>query len=302
MTMKRNPLPPAFNARHRALRELIASGRTTAAMGASDALSARQIEAAGFDCVYIGSYATAASRLALPDTGLLSLQDMVGQARGIVDAVNIPVIADAEGGFNDAANLWRTVRDFERAGVSAIHIEDHAYGKHAEVPQRLHPIETVASRIRAAVDAREDPDFMIVARSDAYWVSQDLDETVARLNAYAEAGADMVFPTMLPPPRQGRRPPQAPPSSCTTAFRSWCSIRQCNRPWRPFAAAATPAPYQACARTSRSSSSSSAMPSSPSAHASTAQGDTIRNAQASTTSRNKLPRKRISALPRKAAI
>lgn len=189
-----------FNSRHRALRSLVASGRNTAAMGASDALSAKQIEAAGFDCVYIGSYATAASRLALPDTGLLSLQDMVGQARGIVDAVSIPVIADAEGGFNDAANIWRTVRDFERAGVSAIHIEDHAYGKHAEVPQRLHPVETVASRIRAAVDAREDPDFMIVARSDAYWVSKDLDETVTRLNAYAEAGADMVFPTMLPPP------------------------------------------------------------------------------------------------------
>ena len=194
--------PPGagFAARRRALRKLVASGRTTAAMGASDALSAKQIEAAGFDCVYIGSYATAASRLALPDTGLLSLQDMVGQARGIVDAVNIPVIADAEGGFNDAANIWRTVRDFERAGVSAIHIEDHAYGKHAEVPQRLHPIDTVASRIRAAVDAREDPDFMIVARSDAYWVSKDLDDTVARLNACAEAGADMVFPTMLPPP------------------------------------------------------------------------------------------------------
>jgi len=193
-------MPSPNNSRHRALRALLATGRATAAMGASDALSAKQIEAAGFDCVYIGSYATAASRLALPDTGLLSLQDMVGQAKGIVDAVNIPVIADAEGGFNDAANIWRTVRDFERAGVSAIHIEDHAYGKHAEVPQRLHPIDTVASRIRAAVDAREDPDFMIVARSDAYWVSKDLDDAVARLNAYAEAGADMVFPTMLPPP------------------------------------------------------------------------------------------------------
>ena len=200
MPKNSTPTVAGFSARHRTLRELVASGRTTAAMGASDALSAKQIEAAGFDCVYIGSYATAASRLALPDTGLLSLQDMVGQAKGIVDAVNIPVIADAEGGFNDAANLWRTVRDFERAGVSAIHIEDHAYGKHAEVPQRLHPIDVVVNRIRAAVDARVDPDFMIVARSDAFWVSQDLDETVARLNAYAEAGADMVFPTMLPPP------------------------------------------------------------------------------------------------------
>ena len=189
-----------FNPRRRALRDLVGSGATTAALGATDALSARLIEAAGFPCVYIGSYATAASRLGLPDTGLLSLHDMVAQAKSIVDAVTIPVIADAEGGFNDAANLWRTVREFERAGVAAIHIEDHAYGKHAEVPQRLHPLETVVSRIRAAVDAREDPDFMIVARSDAYWVTQDVEATIARLNAYAEAGADMLFPTMLPPP------------------------------------------------------------------------------------------------------
>ena len=193
-----------FNARRRALRQLVEDGSTTAALGATDALSAKLIEAAGFPCVYIGSYATAASRLGLPDTGLLSLQDMVGQARSIVDAVGIPVIADAEGGFGDAANIWRTVREFERAGVAAIHIEDHAYGKHAEVPQRLHPLDAVVGRIRAAVDAREDPDFMIVARSDAYWVSQDLEETVSRLNAYAAAGADMVFPTMLPPPLLGQ--------------------------------------------------------------------------------------------------
>jgi methylisocitrate lyase len=95
------------------------------------------------------------------------------------------------------------VRDFERAGVAAIHIEDHAYGKHAEVPQRLHTVDTVANRIRAAVDARTDADFLIVARSDAYWVSKDIDETVDRLAAYAEAGADMVFPTMVPPPLLG---------------------------------------------------------------------------------------------------
>ena len=194
------PASASFNARRRALRQLVASGATSAALGATDALSAKLIEAAGFPCVYIGSYATAASRLGLPDTGLLTLHDMVAQARSIVDAVAIPVIADAEGGFNDAANLWRTVREFERAGVAAIHIEDHAYGKHALVPQRLHPLETVVSRIRAAVDAREDPDFMIVARSDAYWMAQDLEATITRLNAYAKAGADMLFPTMLPPP------------------------------------------------------------------------------------------------------
>ncbi len=184
----------------RSLREFGGAGTAVAALGATDALSARLIEAAGFPCVYIGSYATAASRLGLPDTGVLSLQDMVDQARSIADAVDIPVIADAEGGFNDAANIWRTVRDFENAGVAAIHIEDHAFGKHAEVPQRLHSADTVVGRIRAAVDARKDAEFMIIARSDAYWVSGDAEETVARLNAYAAAGADMVFPTMVPPP------------------------------------------------------------------------------------------------------
>jgi methylisocitrate lyase len=193
----------SFAERRRRLRALIDSGETIAAVGATDALSARMIEAAGFACVYIGSYATAASRFGLPDTGLLSLDDMVSQARSIVDAVDLPVIADAEGGFNDAPNIWRTVRAFERAGVAAIHIEDHAFGKHADVPQRLHPATAVANRIRAAVEAREDPNLLIVARSDAAWVSGDVEDTIGRLNAYAAAGADMVFPTMIPPPRLG---------------------------------------------------------------------------------------------------
>ena len=181
------------------LRDLIASGRTIAAIGATDALSARLIESHGFDCVYIGSYATAASRFGLPDTGALSLPELAEQARTIVDAVKVPVIADAEGGFHDAANIWRTVHAFEQAGVAAIHIEDHAYGKHAAVPQKLRPPDEAAARIRAAVEARRDPDFMIVARSDAFWVSSDLEETIARLTLYAQAGADMVFPTFVGP-------------------------------------------------------------------------------------------------------
>jgi methylisocitrate lyase len=189
------------SARRQQLRDLVDSGRTTPALGASDALSAKLIASAGFPCVYIGSYATAASRFGLPDTGLLSLSDMVEQARTIADAVEIPVIADAEGGFNDAANLWRTVREFEHAGVCAIHIEDHAFGKHADVPQQLRGKDEVSNRIRAAVDARTDPNFLIIARSDAAWATGDVDETISRLNAYAEAGADMVFPTMIPPPK-----------------------------------------------------------------------------------------------------
>src|SRR5437762_4440484 len=113
------------------LRGLLAAGKTIVAPGATDALSAKLIEAHGFDCVYIGSYATAASRFGMPDTGLLSLDELVEQVRTIVEAVKVPVIADAEGGFHDAPNIWRTVQAFKRAGVAAIHIEDHSgTGKH----------------------------------------------------------------------------------------------------------------------------------------------------------------------------
>jgi len=180
------------------LRELVRSGRTFAAPGATDSLSAKLIESHGFEVAYIGSYATAASRFGLPDTGLLSLDDLVSQAKTIVDAVGIPVIADAEGGFHDPANMWRTVRAFEQAGVAAIHIEDHSgTGKHTDLPQSLRPVEEMAARIRAAVAAREHPDFLIVARSDANWVSGDFADTLRRLEAYAA-------PRSAPPHRQAR--------------------------------------------------------------------------------------------------
>jgi methylisocitrate lyase len=101
------------------------------------------------------------------------------------------VIADAEA-FDDA------VPAFEAAGVSAIHLEDHTgAGKHTSGPQTLHSMEAAVQRIRAAVRARRNPNFLIVARSDAFWVHRDLDDCIARLNAYAEAGADMVFPTLV---------------------------------------------------------------------------------------------------------
>lgn len=182
------------------LRALVESGRTVAAPGATDALSAKLVERHGFEAVYIGSYATAASRYALPDTGLLTLDDLVAQARTIAGAVSIPVIADAEGGFNDPANMWRTVQAFESAGVSAIHIEDHeGPGKHTHLPQRLRPVEEAAARIRAAVEARSSADFLIAARTDALWIGGELGEAARRLKAYADAGADLVFPTLASP-------------------------------------------------------------------------------------------------------
>jgi 2-methylisocitrate lyase-like PEP mutase family enzyme len=175
---------------------LLARGGTLIAPGAADALSARLIEAHGYECVYVGSYATAASRFAIPDTGLLSLDELAAQARTVAGAVRIPVIADAEAGFRPE----ETVRAFETAGVAAIHIEDHTgTGKHTDLPQKLHPVEAAAERIRAAVAARTNPDLLIVARSDAFWVHRDLEDCIARLERYAAAGADMVFPTLVGP-------------------------------------------------------------------------------------------------------
>ena len=111
------------------LRTLLARGGTLIAPGAADALSARLIEAHGYECVYIGSYATAASRFAIPDTGLVSLDELAAQARTIARAVRIPVIADAEAGFRPE----ETMRAFEAAGVAALHIEDHTgEGKHTD--------------------------------------------------------------------------------------------------------------------------------------------------------------------------
>jgi methylisocitrate lyase len=150
----------------RKLVTLLARGGTLIAPGAADALSARLIEAHGYECVYIGSYATAASRFAIPDTGLLTLDELAAQAKTIAGAVRIPVIADAEAGFSPD----ETVRAFEAAEVAAVHIEDHTgEGKHTDLPQKLHPVEEAAERIRAAVAARTNPELLIVARSDAFW-------------------------------------------------------------------------------------------------------------------------------------
>lgn len=184
--------------RNAALKGLLARGRTTVAPGAYDALSAKLVEEAGFEVAYIGSYGTAAA-LGLPDVGLLSLEELVRAAKAVADAVELPVVADAEGGFHEPANLWRTVRAFEDAGVSAIHIEDHAGGKHTDLPQSLIPLEAMLAKLRAALDARRDPGFQIIARTDAIWATHDRDEALRRVRAFAELGVDMVFPTGADP-------------------------------------------------------------------------------------------------------
>lgn len=186
-------------ARRLSFRTLLDRGETLIVPGCYDALSARMVEEAGFEVGYIGSYATAAADLGLPDVGALGLDDLVGRARRVVDAVAVPVVADAEGGFFEPANVWRTVRAFEQAGVAAIHIEDHAGGKHTDLPQRVIPLDDMLARITAAREAREDCNFQIIARTDAVWAADDPAEALRRIRAFHDAGADMVFPTGASP-------------------------------------------------------------------------------------------------------
>jgi 2-methylisocitrate lyase-like PEP mutase family enzyme len=180
-------------------RSMLESGKTIVVPGACDPISAMLVERAGFQAVYIGSYATAAAGFGMPDVGLVTMDEMAAYAKTIVDAVDIPVIADGENGWNNAANIWRTIRSFEQAGVCGIHIEDHEFGKHAAVPQVLASSEQMVQKIRASLDAREDDNFLIIARTDAAWAFNDVDEAVNRMNAFTDAGADMVMAAGLDP-------------------------------------------------------------------------------------------------------
>jgi 2-methylisocitrate lyase-like PEP mutase family enzyme len=183
------------------LRELLREPGIVVAPGAYDALSARLVAEAGFEAVYIGSYATAAAAFGLPDAGLVSMREMVDHAASVVAAVErIPVIADAENGFGNAMTVWRTVREFERAGVAGIHIEDHEFGKHLPVRGRVLPKAEMVEKVRAAIDARSDPGLVVIARTDAGWLEGGggLDEAVDRVLAYGAAGADMVFLAGVP--------------------------------------------------------------------------------------------------------
>jgi 2-methylisocitrate lyase-like PEP mutase family enzyme len=167
--------------------------------GAYDPLSAKLVEEAGFPVVYVGSYATAAAGYGLADVGALTLDEIVRHAKSVADAVSVPVIADAEGGFFEPGNIWRTVDAFERAGVAAIHIEDHAGGKHTTLPQSLIPLEAMTQKLRAAMDARRSRDLAIIARTDAIWATKDLDEAIRRLKVFEEIGVDYLFPTGATP-------------------------------------------------------------------------------------------------------
>lgn len=176
------------------LRRLIASKRTIVAPGAYDALSARIIEQAGFPAVYMTGFGTTASLIGRPDVGLLTMSEMAGHARRIVQAIEVPLIADADTGYGNPLNVIRTVREYESAGVSAIHIEDQITPKkcgHMENKQLIAPTEMVA-KILAAIEARRSADFLIIARTDARAV-EGIDSALRRARMYREAGADVLF-------------------------------------------------------------------------------------------------------------
>jgi 2-methylisocitrate lyase-like PEP mutase family enzyme len=174
------------------LRAALAKGLVVAPF-VYDGLTARIAQAHGFSACYMTGHGTAA-QAGLPDLGLISFGEMVSNLRYIAEAVEIPVIADADTGYGNALNVRRTVREYERAGAAALHLEDQVFPKKCGFFEGKQVIarEEAVGKIRAALDARSDPDFVIIARTDAL-ATDGWDEAVARAEAYHRAGADMVF-------------------------------------------------------------------------------------------------------------
>jgi 2-methylisocitrate lyase-like PEP mutase family enzyme len=167
------------------------------APGCFDAFSAHLVQRTGFDVVYISGLAVEATQFASPDIGLVTRPEMVAHAARIAEAVDIPIICDADTGFGDGLQIQKTVRQFERAGVAAIHIEDQASPKGCPTyaPAKVLPLEAARARVAAAVQARTDPDFVLIARTDADSVS--FDEVISRANEYIAAGADMALMPLM---------------------------------------------------------------------------------------------------------
>ncbi len=175
------------------LRKLL-NGPGVLAPGAFDAVSAKVVEAAGFEVVYMTGFGASASVLGLPDYGLMSLAEMVQRARTIAEAVSIPLIADADTGYGNPLNVYRTICEYEAAGVAGLHLEDQVFPKkcgHMSGKQVI-PADDFAHKIEAAVKARANPDFIIIARTDAR-AALGLDQALERGRLAREAGADVIF-------------------------------------------------------------------------------------------------------------
>ena len=175
------------------LREKLREKTTLWAAGAYDALSARMIEQAGFDAVFTTGFGISASFLGQPDVELYTMTENLNVVRQMVNCVRRPVVADCDTGYGNAINVQRTVREFENAGVAGLVIEDQESPKRCPAiasAVEIAPLATSVAKIRAAIDARRNPDLVIIARTDA----GSVDEAIARAQAYVAAGADMIQP------------------------------------------------------------------------------------------------------------
>ncbi|UHL63898.1 isocitrate lyase/phosphoenolpyruvate mutase family protein [Paralcaligenes sp. KSB-10] len=181
-------------ARTTQLRQILAAGGPGIVPGATDCFTARLIEQAGFPVVYVTGGGTANAYLGAPDIGLVTLNELASQVERIADAVSVPVIADCDTGFGGVANVRRTVRAYERAGAAGLHIEDQLFPKrcgHFD-GKSVVPAREMEYRLQAALDARTDPDFLIIARTDARAV-EGFDAALERARRYLQLGADAIF-------------------------------------------------------------------------------------------------------------
>jgi len=178
-------------------KELMERDEVLVLPGAHDALTAKIIEKQGFEALYVTGYGFVASSLGLPDAGLVTMTEMVRNARHIASAVDIPVFHDANTGYGNAINVIRTVKEFEKTGIAGIHLEDQASPKKCGYMAglKLVSIEEMEGKIKAATEARDDPDFVIAARTDGRVIG--LDEAIKRAKAYEKAGADIVWAERL---------------------------------------------------------------------------------------------------------
>ena len=176
------------------LRHLLAEPGIIVAPGAYDCLTARIIQQAGFPAVYMTGAGTSVARLGYPDLALATMSEMVANAADIVATVDVPVIADADTGYGGILNIQRTIRQYQQCGVAAVHIEDQEFPKrcgHLD-NKRVISLEEMTPKIRAAVDARTDEDFVLIVRTDALAVT-GWDDTLRRCEKYVAAGADVLF-------------------------------------------------------------------------------------------------------------
>ena len=180
--------------RRAARRAVVAKKQGLVVSGAFDGISARLVQDAGFPAVYMTGYGTAASRLGLPDLGFAGLGEMADHARNLAAVLDVPLIADADTGYGNALNVRRTVQAYEAAGVAALHIEDQITPKRCGhlSGHQIVPRGEFVGKIRAAVEARTDPDLLVIARTDAI-SAVGLDEALRRGEAAAKAGADVLF-------------------------------------------------------------------------------------------------------------